>query len=73
MLVKIIKNYIFAMTITFDDKKLQKIANDQKKCLQVLGQVRGKKLLQRLAALRGSKTLEDVRYLPGRFHELIGD
>ena len=61
------------MNITFGDKKLKKIANDQRKCFQELGQRRGKKLLQRLSDLRVAETLEDVRHLPGRFHELVGD
>lgn len=38
-----------------------------------MGQTRGKKFLQRLVALRDAETLEDVRHLPGRFHELVGD
>ena len=61
------------MNITFGDKKLKKIANDQRKCFQELGQLRGKKFLQRLSDLRVAETLEDVRHLPGRFHELVGD
>lgn len=57
------------MIITFD-KKLKKIAKDTKSCLQVYGQVRGKKILQRLSDLRTADTLEDVRHLPGKYHEL---
>lgn len=50
------------MNITFGDKKLKKIANDQRKCFQELGQLRGKKFLQRLVALRNAESLEDVRH-----------
>jgi proteic killer suppression protein len=59
--------------ITFDDKGLAKIANDQARCFKELGQIRGKKFLQRLVALRNANTLEDVRHLPGNYHELVGN
>lgn len=61
------------MNITFKNNKLKKIANDSKKCFKEYGQTCGKKLLQRLIDLRDAETLEDVRYLPGRYHELKND
>lgn len=61
------------MNITFKTKKLKMFANDPRKCFQALGQIRGKRFLQRMVALRDASTLEDVRHLPGRFHELVGD
>ncbi|MEN2436229.1 killer suppression protein HigA [Weeksellaceae bacterium A-14] len=57
------------MIITFN-KKLKKIAKDPKVCLKEYGQVRGKKILQRLSDLKTADTLEDVRHLPGKYHEL---
>ncbi len=61
------------MDISFEDKKLEKYANNDKQGVKKLGQLRHKKYKMRLDQLRNSKTLEDVRYQPGRFHELIGD
>lgn len=60
------------MKITFDDKKLAKLALDPNKCQKELGQVRAKLFNKRLGDLYNALTLEDVRNLPGRYHELIG-
>ena len=38
-----------------------------------MGQRRAKLLLLRIGALSAAETLEDVRYLPGNFHELKAD
>ncbi len=38
-----------------------------------MGERRATLFLKRLADLRDADTLEDVRYLPGRYHELIND
>jgi proteic killer suppression protein len=59
------------MNISFDDNKLKKYANDDSRAITKLGQRRAKLYKQRLDDLRGAETLEDVRYLPGKFHELI--
>jgi len=56
--------------ITFDDNKLEKLANDDRKMLKELGKVRATILRRRLTQLEDARTLEDVRYLPGNFHEL---
>jgi len=61
------------MNITFADNKLLKIVNDDKKMLKVFGKIRADKLRERLTQLKFSVTLEDVRYLPGNYHELVGD
>ena len=37
-----------------------------------MGDIRAKLFVKRLNALRDATTLEDVRNLPGRFHELTG-
>jgi len=56
--------------ITFDDNKLEKLANDDRKMLKELGKVRATILRRRLTQLEDANTLEDVRYLPGNYHEL---
>lgn len=61
------------MNITFDDRKLGKVANDFKKLQKQYGLIRAKKITQRLSDLLDVRTLEDVRELPGRYHELVGD
>ena len=61
------------MKITFSNNKLKKAANDPKRCFKEYGQINGRKILQRLIDLRDAETLEDVRYLPGRYHELTED
>lgn len=58
------------MDIFFQNRKLEKIASDQRKCQKELGKVRADLLLRRLRDLYHARTLEDVRYLPGRYHEL---
>lgn len=61
------------MNLTFQNKKLGKLILNESKLFKELGQLRGKILLKRINALGKAVTLEDVRYLPGNFHELVGD
>lgn len=61
------------MDITFDDNKLRKYANDEKKARQKLGDRRAKLYKQRLDDLKDVDNLEETRELPGNFHELVGD
>ena len=61
------------MNITFADRKLEKLANNDRKMQKELGQLRAKLFRRRLSQLRDAATLEDVRYLPGRYHELKND
>ncbi len=58
------------MNLTFQDKKFEKLANDDRKLQREFGKIRADKIKQRLNQLRISATLEDVRYLPGNYHEL---
>ena len=58
------------MEIKFTDKKLEKLANDDRKMLKELGKARATILRRRLTQLEDARTLEDVRYLPGNYHEL---
>ncbi len=61
------------MKITFRTNKLRKIANNPKLCIKEYGDNCAKKLWKRLTDLRDASTLEDVRNLPGRYHELKAD
>jgi proteic killer suppression protein len=61
------------VVITFNDKKLEKLANNDRAAKADLGKIRANKLKQRLTDLLDATTLEDVRYLPGNFHELKAD
>ena len=61
------------MVITFKDKKLGKIANDDRKMLSQLGKIRAAKFKQRLDDMRAAFCLEDLRFAPGHYHELVGD
>lgn len=61
------------MEITFTDKKLEKLANDDRKMLKELGKIRATVLRRRLTQMEDATTLEDVRNLPGNYHELTGN
>lgn len=61
------------MKITFSNKKLEKLANDQSKCQKEFGLQRSQLFFKRLGDLNNAETLEDVRYLPGNYHELNGN
>ena len=61
------------MDIVFSNKKLRKLANDDRKMLKELGSIRAKLFRRRLNQLRVAETLEDVRNLPGNYHELTGN
>ena len=61
------------MKITFEDRKLEKLANDDRKMLKELGKQRATILRRRLTQLEDATTLEDVRYLPGTYHELTNN
>lgn len=59
------------MNITFDNNKLKKIANDDRLAEKKLGKREAQLFKQRLDDLAAAQTLEDVRYLPGKYHELV--
>lgn len=61
------------MKITFVNNKLSKLANDYQKCQKELGPIRAKLFQRRLGDLQNANSLDDVRNLPGHYHELIGD
>lgn len=61
------------MDLTFKNKKLEKLANDDKKLVKEFGKLRADKIKSRLTQLRFATTLEDVRNMPGNYHELINN
>ena len=61
------------MDIFFQRKNLEKIASDPRKCLKELGRTRSELFQKRLRDLYWAESLEDVRYLPGHYHELRED
>lgn len=61
------------MEVTYKNKHLQKCAENGKYSVKKLGAIRSKNYLQRVADLCDAETLEEVRYLPGNYHELTGD
>lgn len=61
------------MDISFQDKKLEKLLSNESKLARAFGPIRTKLLLMRLGALADALTLEDVRNMPGNFHELKAD
>lgn len=61
------------MDISFQKKKLEKLANDDQKMDRKLGKIQAEKVRTRLAQLQSADTLEDTRNLPGNYHELVND
>lgn len=58
------------MKIFILDKKLNKASLSEKKLISEYGQIRGLKISKRLVQLKVATSLEEVRNLPGNFHEL---
>ena len=61
------------MDISFESNDLRKCANNDRLAVRKLGPRRAELFKQRLDDLRAAETLEDVRHLPGRYHELVED
>lgn len=61
------------MEITFADKKFGELANDDRKRVKEFGKLRADKIKARLTQLMAATNLEEVRYLPGNFHELTNN
>lgn len=60
------------MDVSFKNRRLEKIASDPRKCQKELGKVRAELYLMRIRDLYRANTLEDVRNIPGHYHELTG-
>ncbi len=61
------------MDVEFKDSKLKKCAENESYSKKKLGAIRSELFLARVGALVAAETLEDVRYLPGHYHELVGN
>lgn len=61
------------MNITFRNRKIAKIVNDDRLLKREFGSIRAEKIKQRLTQLKYAITLEDVRYMPGNYHELTNE
>lgn len=61
------------MDISFEDKKFEKQCNTFRLLQKDHGATRAKKIKRRLDNLRAAAILADMKTLPGRCHELIGD
>jgi proteic killer suppression protein len=56
--------------ITFKNKKLEKLVKNNRKMVKELGSLRTTILKKRITQLEDAATLEDIRNLPGNYHEL---
>ena len=61
------------MKITYANRRIEKICTDAKSAKKELGQVGAEILAERLHQLRIAVNLEELRFRPGKWHELIGD
>lgn len=59
------------MKVITNDQQLSTCITDYNKAVRYLGQKRAKLLQKRLSALLDANTLQDVKALPGHFHELV--
>ena len=58
------------MKITFSNKKLEKLVQNERKMVKELGSLRAAILKKRLTQLKFASNLENVRHLSGNYHEL---
>jgi proteic killer suppression protein len=58
------------VNITFVDKKLENLANDFKSLQRVYGKIGAKIIRRRLDDLHAAASLDDIKFLPGKYHEL---
>jgi toxin HigB-1 len=58
------------MDITFADRKIKKCANDDRLALKVFGKKRFEIFKKRMTALYMADNLDELRNLPGNWHEL---
>ena len=61
------------MIILFNDSDFQEECKNFKLLKKRQGEHRAKKIRQRLDDLKAASNLEEMRFLPGRCHELVGD
>lgn len=61
------------MDVLFITAKLQKQLSNQRDLKRKWGDIGAKRITLRLQQLAAAETLDDMRELPGRCHELVGD
>lgn len=61
------------MKITFKDKELEELANNDKLRLKKMGKIRAAKYKLRLTQLDSANSLQDVKDMPGNYHDLVGN
>ena len=61
------------MEVSFDDAGLAEMSRNERELRRKHRAVRAKKIQQRIKALQAVDTLADMRCMPGRCHELLGD
>ena len=61
------------MEITYANSRIEKICTDEKRTRKELGQIGAHILSTRLDQLTDAVHLEELRFLPGNYHELTGD
>jgi len=59
--------------IEFSDQRLQKVVESRAKLQKKYGARMAEKIMQRLAALAAADTMEDLKPMPGNWHQLVGD
>lgn len=58
------------MNIVYQDKDLKKCSENAAYALRRLGAMQAKCLFQRIVSIKNAESFEDLRHLPGHFHEL---
>ena len=61
------------MDISYANSRIRKICTDAKVAQKELGRAGTQVLQERLRQMRDAQCLEDLRVLPGHWHELKGD
>lgn len=61
------------MKLSFNDAKLKRCAEDESFSVRKLGTIRSKLYLRRINDFLNADNLEELRYMPGNYHELIGN
>lgn len=61
------------MEVKYKSKDLQKCAEKSGYAQKKLGREQAEKFLLRIGALIDADSFENLRHVPGHFHELIGD
>ncbi len=61
------------MEIEFSDVKTAELFNTEKKLRGRYGAESAKAIIKRLSDIEAAASLEDLRNLPGKWHELTGD